>query len=493
MSKTAASTKAASIKGIIFLGICSLFFPLFAQKTEPEEDVVFRSDVSLVRVDVQVLDQENRTVQGLTLQDFVLREQGKIIPIRNFASEELPLDVLLLLDVSGSMRPHVEHVATAAREALNVLGPDDRVALMVFDRSSRIRMPFRKGQTEILQGFEQLLRQERFNGGTDITLGLLDAAKYVSKNARKEARRAIVILTDDQTQNGRNDGMVLEALANAEAVLSALISPDAMGNMRPFPGGGGSGWPGGNGRQGQTWPGGNRGGVRFPGGVIIGGGGGRNRRGYPGGYPGGGYPGGGYPGGGPVVLVETQSAGTTEIAEGSGGDSIPVHAASSLETTLSRLRQRYSLYFQLPADAKAQQKRNLEITLSDSQSSHLADARLRYQQTYISSSDGVSGTLADTIEYSENTSTEDLTAQKDSVPSTVPEERKRRVAVDENTRSRGPNTNSNERKSPDFFPETVPSTSVSNSSKTESPSTQKKGGWRKVTDPIPSKASSPLQ
>src|SRR5690606_29226207 len=143
------------------------------------------------------------------------------------------------------------------------------------------------------------------------------------------------------------------ALSQADAVLSALISPDAMGNMIPFPRSGGSGWPGGNGRNGQTWPGGNRGGVRFPGGVIIGGGGGRNRTGYPGGYPGGGrFPGGGYPGNGPVVMVETQSAGTTEIAEGSGGDSIPVHAASSLETTLSRLRQRYSLYFQLPADAK---------------------------------------------------------------------------------------------------------------------------------------------
>src|SRR5664279_2583680 len=75
--------------------------------TKPSDTVVFKSDVALTRVDAQVLDRDGRAIKGLEVEDFVLKVDGKVVPIRNFASENMPLDVLLLLDVSGSMGPHV--------------------------------------------------------------------------------------------------------------------------------------------------------------------------------------------------------------------------------------------------------------------------------------------------------------------------------------------------------------------------------------------------
>jgi len=95
---------------------------------------------------------------------------------------------------------------------VTVLYDSDRTALMVFDRSSRVRMPFRSGRQSLLQELDLLLNQESFNGGTDITRALLDAAAYVRSNARAEARRAIVILTDDQTERGRDEAAVNRAL-----------------------------------------------------------------------------------------------------------------------------------------------------------------------------------------------------------------------------------------------------------------------------------------
>src|SRR4051812_1665345 len=79
-------------------------------------DVVFRSDVSLARVDAQVLDGDKRAITGLRREDFVLREGGKVREIRNFEAEQMPVDLLFLLDVSGSMRPHVERVVQAAHD-----------------------------------------------------------------------------------------------------------------------------------------------------------------------------------------------------------------------------------------------------------------------------------------------------------------------------------------------------------------------------------------
>jgi len=53
--------KRAVLAGLICLGLSA------------QEEVVFRSDTALVRVDVQVLDGNNRAIQGLEAEAFVLR------------------------------------------------------------------------------------------------------------------------------------------------------------------------------------------------------------------------------------------------------------------------------------------------------------------------------------------------------------------------------------------------------------------------------------
>src|SRR5580698_2931105 len=293
-----------------------------------DDDLVFRSDVSLVRVDAQVVDSTNRAITHLNAEDFVLHANGQVVPIRNFASENMPVDVLFLLDVSASMRPHVQRIADASGQALTVLGKDDRMGIMVFDRSTRVRLSFNSSRQDVQRGFDRLLREERFNGGTDITRAMLDAADYVRREGRRDARRAIVILTDDQTEFDRDDEGVGQALAHANAVMCALIAPDAGQYGRR-----------GGGRPGGLGGGGLGGGL---GGIIFGPRGGGNS-----------YPGGG--GGG----SHTQSAGTVEIAQDSGGDSMSVNDASALEDTLARLRQRYTLYFNLPEGAQPGQERNI--------------------------------------------------------------------------------------------------------------------------------------
>jgi VWFA-related protein len=326
---------------------------------QPEAPVTFRSDVSLVRVDVQALDRMNRFIPGLTAADFTLREEGRVLAIRNFAREEMPLDVLFLIDVSRSMRPHVESVAQASRDALNVLGEDDRIAIMVFDRGTRIHSAFRNRRDGVNREFARMLDQEDFNGGTDITKGLLAAADYAQRNARKEARRAIVILTDDQTERERDEERVLAALSRADTVVSLLLAPDAMGHVtqRDRRGRSGGSWPTIN----LPWPGGGRGGVP-------------NIPGLPGGGGSGGF--------------GTRPAGTAEIAERSGGDTMPVDEASSLERTLERLRQRYALYFGLPQGAKKGEERLIEVSLSAKALARNPGAALRYRKSYLATADG---------------------------------------------------------------------------------------------------------
>jgi VWFA-related protein len=334
--------------------VCALTTGLLAG----DDDVVFHSDVSLVRVDAQVVDSGNRAITHLHAGDFILREDGKVVPIRSFASDNMPVDVLFLLDVSASMRPHVQRIADASGQALTQLGKDDRMGIMVFDRNTRVRLPFNGSPQEVQREFDRLLRQERFNGGTDITRAMLDAADYIRREGRRDARRAIVVLTDDQTEFDRDDAGVGRALARADAVMCALIAPDAgqygrRGGGRP--GGMGGGGLGGGGLGGGL------------GGIIFGPRGGGN--GYPGGGGGGGH---------------TQSAGTAEIARDSGGDSMSVNDASALEDTLARLRQRYTLYFNLPEGVQPGQDRNIVVDLTPDARHRYSDAEVRYRRTSMS-------------------------------------------------------------------------------------------------------------
>ncbi len=403
-------------------------------------DVVFRSDVSLVRVDAQVLGRDSRTITGLRPQDFVLLDNGRPQQISNFAREEMPVDVVLLLDVSGSMRSHVERISSASRQALRVLGKDDRVAIMVFDRSTRLRLPFRGSRDDVEREFERLLNQETFDGGTDITRGLVDAAAYIGREGRRDARRAIVILTDDQTERERDEERVSRALAKADAVLMALIAPDAMRYRSRYPGAGGGNYPGGG------WPG-----SGDPlGGIIFGRRGGSRR--------------------GPVMMgSHTKSAGTAEIARESGGDSMPVDDADALETTLSRIRERYALHFHLPEGVKPGEEQIIDVQLADAARARYPNAQVRFRRVYLAPGDLRTDTA--------------VASAAPPAPQTAPADTgdsprlRRRVAVNENDGSWGSGAN---QPAPDGgWRQVPPAQSAPADAPAKTPDSNS-GGWRRV-------------
>ena len=315
---------------------------------------------------------------------------------------------------------------------------------MVFDRGTRLRLPFRNNLDMVARELELVLSQETFDGGTDITRGMHDAANYMAKEGRKEARHAIVILTDDQTERDRDDEGVLRDLTRADAVMSALIAPDALAGRYGGGGGGGSrggyggGWPRGGG--GGGWPGG--GGMGGPmGGIILG--------------PRGPY--GGRGGGPPVIMgrAHTRSAGTEEIAKRSGGDSMRVGDASALETTLMRLRQRYALHFNLPQGVQPGQERNIEVQLAQAAKRKYPGSEVRYRRSYVGQ-DGVRSSEPPMVSRTPSRPPASESQPRDTESRS--DARRRRVPVNED------------------------GTAVDN------PQTGQNGGWRRSDEPAPAPA-----
>src|SRR5262249_26283655 len=79
----------------------------------------------------------------------------------------------------------------------------------------------------------------------------------------------------------------------------------------------------------------------------------------------------------------TQSAGTSQIADQSGGDSMPVDQASAFEHTLARIRERYALYFYLPDGAPPAGASSVEVVLSNAARRRYPGAQVRYRRSYL--------------------------------------------------------------------------------------------------------------
>lgn len=184
---------------------------------------VFHADVSLVHVDAEVTAADGRVLTGFAKGDFRVFDEGKPQELVQFSAEEQPLDLILLFDISGSMRLVVERVAAAARAGLRELRPGDRVSVMVFNTRARVVAPF----TEDLDAVEHAIRDDvlslNFGGGTLIQSAVEDAALRFLHEPRTARRRAVLIVTDNIGVRTRREESVVREFWEADTLLSGLI------------------------------------------------------------------------------------------------------------------------------------------------------------------------------------------------------------------------------------------------------------------------------
>jgi Ca-activated chloride channel homolog len=90
---------------------------------------LFRSDVRMVNLTVTVTDLAGRPVTGLQPQDFHVVEDNSEQKVTFAGSDDVPFNLGILLDLSGSTRPDREAMRTVAERFVSLLGPRDKVAI----------------------------------------------------------------------------------------------------------------------------------------------------------------------------------------------------------------------------------------------------------------------------------------------------------------------------------------------------------------------------
>ena len=172
----------------------------------------FSSRVDAVRVDVLVTE-NGRPVQGLTTADFEVLDNGVRQRVDLASFEQIPLNVVLALDMSASLQGlRLGHLQTAGKRVLEGLKAGDRAALVAF---SHVVAPT-KALSEDLDRVRAALDQARGEGLTS----LVDAAHAGMLLGESDVGRSLLIVF--------SDGVDTSSWLTADAVLDTARRGDVV-------------------------------------------------------------------------------------------------------------------------------------------------------------------------------------------------------------------------------------------------------------------------
>ena len=178
---------------------------------------LLRTGVKLVLVPVTVTDPLERPVMGLRRQNFRVFDGGIEQKISEFASEEAPVSVGMVVDASNSMRKKIAQSCMAMTEFLRMSTPGDEFSLLKFsDRPDPVR-PF----TTNVSAIEGELASIETGGWTS----LYDALYLAIRNMKKAAygTKALFVLSDGGDNNSRyTEGEIRNAVREADVRIFSI-------------------------------------------------------------------------------------------------------------------------------------------------------------------------------------------------------------------------------------------------------------------------------
>src|SRR5205807_1627018 len=177
-----------------------------------------------MRVNASVTDHHGRAIAGMQLSDFAVYEDGAERKIVNVTPTTEPFNLVLLLDVSGSVEERIDFIRKAARDFLNTVSPQDRISIISFRDDIQVISEFSTDRRLLSRKLEDI----DAGGAT----AMYDAIAYTLVETLKPLRgerTAIVILSDgDDNKSFVPFPAILEATIESGALIYPLYVPSGL-------------------------------------------------------------------------------------------------------------------------------------------------------------------------------------------------------------------------------------------------------------------------
>jgi Ca-activated chloride channel family protein len=176
-----------------------------------------RKDVDLVLVPVTVTDPMNRLVTGLEKDNFLLTDSGQPQEIKHFSSEDAPISLGVIFDISGSMSNKIDKSRDAVVEFFKTANPEDEFFVVTFSEKPEVLADF----TTSIEDIQSKLVYAVPKGRT----ALLDAI-YLGMNRMRKAKhekKALLIISDGGDNHSRyTEGEIKSMIKEADVQIYAI-------------------------------------------------------------------------------------------------------------------------------------------------------------------------------------------------------------------------------------------------------------------------------
>ena len=180
-------------------------------------------DVDLVLVNVTVTDDWNRIVTGLDKENFAIMEGNEVQQVRHFSSEDAPISLGVIFDMSGSMSDKIEKARAAVIEFFKTANPLDEFFMITFNDRPELRADFTKSVEDVQGRLVYTIPQG--------TTALLDAI-YMGVNKMKDAhnaKKALLIISDGGDNHSRYTENEIKSMvkeADVQIYAIGIFSPN---------------------------------------------------------------------------------------------------------------------------------------------------------------------------------------------------------------------------------------------------------------------------
>lgn len=198
--------------------------PTLGSRAASPFDVRAAAGPSLARVQARVTDRTGRAVTGLTAKDFTVTEGGVERAVRDVQPTTAPFNLVLLLDVSGSVEERIDFIRKAALAFLNTAGPHDRIAIVSFRDDVQLVSEFTSDRSVLTERIKDI----QAGGATSLYDALGYSLVHVLRPLRGE-RTGVVVLSDgDDNRSFLSFPTIVDAIYETGAIVYPLYVPSGL-------------------------------------------------------------------------------------------------------------------------------------------------------------------------------------------------------------------------------------------------------------------------
>ncbi|HTB97831.1 MAG TPA: VWA domain-containing protein [Terracidiphilus sp.] len=167
------------------------------EATKARPGALIRVNVDLVLVPITVTDPMNRLVTGLEKEDFQVYENNGEQKISSFVSEDAPVSIGIIFDLSGSMTSKLIRARDSILQFIKTANPEDEFFVIGFNDRPELIEDF----TSSTEDIEARLATVRSGHRT----ALLDAIYYGVEKMKeaKHQRKALLVVSDGGDNRSR--------------------------------------------------------------------------------------------------------------------------------------------------------------------------------------------------------------------------------------------------------------------------------------------------